>query len=282
MNAENEKIEIQLLLEAIHMKYGYDFRSYAKASIKRRILHRLSLSGLKTISEMLHRILNDEEFFSTLLLDLSINVTEMFREPDFFKAVKEKIVPGLKILPFIKVWHAGCSTGEEVYSLAIVMKEEGLYDKTQIYATDFNEKAIEKAKEGIYPIDRMKEYTENYRKAGGLASFADYYTARYDNAIMETSLEKNIVFSDHNLATDGVFGEMNLILCRNVLIYFNRKLQDRAIKLFADSLCDGGFLCLGSKESIRFSKYSDDFEDVAMGERIYRKKLTGQRLKVEA
>jgi chemotaxis protein methyltransferase CheR len=197
----------------------------------------------------------------------------MFREPHFFRALREKIVPGLKILPFIKVWHAGCATGEEVYSLAIVMKEEGLYDKTQIYATDFNEEVIEKAKEGIYPIDGMKEYTENYKRAGGLASFADYYTARYDHAIMENSLKEHIVFSDHNLATDSVFGEMNLILCRNVLIYFNRQLQDRVIKLFTDSLCDAGFLCLGSKESIRFSKYSDDFEDVAMGDKIYRKKL---------
>ncbi len=272
-NSENQKIEIKLLLEAIHMKYGYDFRSYAKASIKRRILHTLSVSGSKTISEMQHRILDDEQFFSSLLLDLSINVTEMFRDPAFFAAVRKKIFDGLKILPFIKVWHAGCATGEEVYSLAIVMKEEGLYDKTRIYATDSNEEAIEKAKEGIYPIDRMKEYTENYRKAGGLASFADYYTARYDNAIMENSLKENIVFSDHNLATDGVFGEMNLILCRNVLIYFNRQLQDRVIKLFVNSLCDGGFLCLGSKESVRFSEDSDAFEDLDMKRKIYRKKL---------
>jgi chemotaxis protein methyltransferase CheR len=272
-NRENEKIEIKLLLQAIYLKYGYDFRSYSKASVKRRILHRLSVSGLKTISEIQHKILNDEQFFSSLLSDLSINVTEMFREPRFFRALREKVIPGLKILPFIKVWHAGCATGEEVYSLAIVMKEEGLYDKTQIYATDFNEEVIEKAKEGIYPIDGMKEYTENYKRAGGLASFADYYTARYDHAIMENSLKEHIVFSDHNLATDSVFGEMNLILCRNVLIYFNRQLQDRVIKLFTDSLCDAGFLCLGSKESIRFSKYSDDFEDVAMGDKIYRKKL---------
>lgn len=269
--ANNENIEIQLLLQAIYLKYGYDFRDYAKASIKRRILQRLSKSDLKSISEMQHRILYDEQFFSSTLLDLSINVTEMFREPSFFRTVREKIIPILKKKPFIKVWHAGCATGEEVYSIAILLKEEGLYEKTQIYATDFNQDVIKKAKDGIYSIKGMKEYTRNYKKAGGLSSFADYYTARYDYAIMENSLKENIVFADHNLATDEVFGEMDLIFCRNVLIYFTRELQDRVIRLFRDSLCEGGFLCLGSKESIRFSEHSSDFEDVALGEKIYRK-----------
>lgn len=269
--ANNENIEIQLLLQAIYLKYGYDFRDYAKASIKRRILQRLSKSDLKSISEMQHRILYDEQFFSSTLLDLSINVTEMFREPSFFRTVREKIIPILKKKPFIKVWHAGCATGEEVYSMAILLKEEGLYEKTQIYATDFNQDVIKKAKDGIYSIKGMKEYTRNYKKAGGLSSFADYYTARYDYAIMENSLKENIVFADHNLATDEVFGEMDLIFCRNVLIYFTRELQDRVIRLFRDSLCEGGFLCLGSKESIRFSEHSSDFEDVALGEKIYRK-----------
>ncbi len=268
----NESIEIQLLLQAIYLKYGYDFRNYAKASIKRRILQRLSRSGLKSISEMQHRILYNEQFFSSTLLDLSINVTEMFREPSFFSAVRGKIIPILRKEPFIKVWHAGCATGEEVYSTAILLKEEGLYESSRIYATDFNQDVIKKAKDGIYPISSMKGYTRNYKKAGGLSSFADYYTARYDCAIMENSLKENIVFADHNLATDEVFGEMNLIFCRNVLIYFTRELQDRVIRLFRDSLCDGGFLCLGSKESIRFSEHSNDFEDVALGEKIYRKK----------
>lgn len=268
----NESIEIQLLLEAIYLKYGYDFKNYSKASIKRRILQRLSRSRVKSISEMQHKILNDEQFFSSLLLDLSINVTEMFRDPSFFGAVREKIVPILEKEPFFKVWHAGCATGEEVYSMAILLKEEGLYEKTQIYATDFNQDVIKKAKDGIYPMSSMKEYTRHYKNAGGLSSFTDYYTARYDYAMMKNSLKENIVFADHNLATDEVFGEMNLICCRNVLIYFTRELQDRVIRLFRDSLCDGGFLCLGSKESIRFSEYSYDFEDVALGEKIYRKK----------
>ncbi len=275
--ANNENIEIQLLLQAIYLKYGYDFRNYAKASIKRRILQRLSNSDLKSISEMQHRILYDEKFFSSTLLDLSINVTEMFREPSFFRTVREKIIPILKKRPFIKVWHAGCATGEEVYSMAILLKEEGLYERTQIYATDFNQDVLKKAKDGIYSIGNMKEYTRNYKKAGGLSSFADYYTARYDYAIMENSLKENIVFADHNLATDEVFGEMNLIFCRNVLIYFTRELQDRVIRLFRDSLCEDGFLCLGSKESIRFSEHSSDFEDVALGEKIYGK---SERMKI--
>ena len=268
----NENIEIQLLLQAIYLKYGYDFRNYARASIKRRILQRFSKSGLKSISEMQHGVLYDEQFFSSLLVDLSINVTEMFREPLFFKAIREKVIPVLRKEPFIKVWHAGCATGEEVYSMAILLKEEGLYERSRIYATDFSQGVIEKAKDGIYSIGNMKEYTQNYKKAGGLSSFADYYTARYDYAIMENSLKENIVFADHNLATDGVFGEMNIIFCRNVLIYFTRELQDRVMGIFRDSLCEGGFLCLGSKESIRFSECSHDFEDMVLGEKIYRKK----------
>ena len=272
MRIENENIEIKLLLEAIYLKYGYDFRNYAKASIKRRILQRLSLSGLKTISEMQHKILYDKQFFEILIQDISINVTEMFRDPSFYKAVREKVIPVLKELSFIKVWHAGCATGEEVYSMTILLKEEGLYDKTTIYATDFNEGVIKKAKDGIYPADRLKEYTYNYQKAGGQSSFTDYYTARYEYALINKSLKKNIVFADHNLVTDGVFGEMNMIMCRNVLIYFNRDLQNRVIRLFKDSLCKNGFLCLGSKESIRFSEYSDDFENFARKEKIYRKR----------
>lgn len=270
--AESERIEIELLLQAIYLRYGYDFRNYAKTSIRRRILHRLSLSGLNTISEMQHRVLYDKQFFETLLLDLSINVTEMFRDPSFYRAISEKVIPVLKSQPFVKVWHAGCSTGEEVYSMAILLKEEGLYEKTRIYATDFNEAAIQKAKAGVYPLSRFKEYTYNYQKAGGVRSFADYYVADYEYAVMDKSLKENIVFADHNLVTDSVFGEMNLILCRNVLIYFSRELQDRVIKLFRDSLGNGGFLCLGSKESIEFSGCSDDFENVVKKEKIYRKR----------
>ncbi len=273
-NVENENIEIKLLLEAIYLKYGYDFRDYAKTSIKRRILHRLSLSNLKTISDMQHGLLNDKEFFETLLQDLSINVTEMFRDPIFYRAIRKKIIPVIKDRPFVKIWHAGCASGEEVYSMAILLKEEGMYEKVRIYATDFNEEIINKAKKGIYPIDRVKEYTFNYQKAGGTASFADYYTARYDFAVMDSSLKKNIVFSDHNLVTDSVFGEMDVIVCRNVLIYFSRELQNRVFRLFRDSLFPVGFLCLGSKESVRLSECSDEFEDFVKKEKIYMKKGT--------
>lgn len=269
---ENEKIEFDLLLQAIYQKYGYDFRNYARASLKRRIRYRLSQSNFKTISEMQHKLLYDSKFFATLLSDLTINVTEMFRDPSFFKALREIVIPELKKQPFVKVWHAGCSSGEEVYSTAILLKEEGLYKTSLIYATDADDVVLDKAKSGVFAIDRMKDYTLNYRKSGGLASFADYYTARYDNAIMDNSLKKNIVFSNHNLVTDGVFGEMDMIICRNVFIYFNRDLQDRVFRLFSESLHPGGFLCLGTKETIRFSSFSGDFENVADHEKIYRKK----------
>lgn len=272
MNAENQNIEIQLILEAIFLKYGYDFRNYGKAHVKRRILRRRSIAEMTSLSEMQHRILYDKDFFETLLLDLSITVTEMFRDPSFFKALRKEVIPILKTYPFIKIWHAGCATGEEVYSMAILLKEEGLYERAQIYATDFNEVVLQKAKEGIYPIDRLKDYTLNYQKAGGLESFADYYTAKYESAIIDSSLKKIIVFTDHNLATDGVFGEMNLINCRNVLIYFNKELQNRVLGLFYDSLCRNGFLCLGRKESLKFSEYADKFELVVPAEKIYRKK----------
>jgi chemotaxis protein methyltransferase CheR len=273
----NQNIEIRLLIEAIYQKYGYDFRSYSMASIKRRILRRLSLSGLESISALQHKIIYDESFFSTLLLDLSINVTEMFRDPSFYLALRQTIVPELKKYPFLKIWHAGCATGEEVYSVAIVLQEEGLFERTHIYATDFNEVVIQKARQGIYEIDKLKTYTRNYQNAGGCASFGDYYTARYEYARMKQFLKENITFSDHNLVTDGTFGEMNMILCRNVLIYFNRELQNRVFGLLKESLCEGGYLCIGTKESIRFSSVSDDFEDVVKKERIYRKKAKNEK-----
>lgn len=269
---ENERLEIQLLLEAIYQKYGYDFRHYAFAHTKRRLEHRRALEDLPHFSEMLHRVIYDEPFFQTLLLDLSINVSEMFRDPWFYKRVREVVFPYLKTYPFAKVWHAGCSAGEEVYSMCIFLEEEGMDEHVQVYATDFNEVILQKAKDGIYPMDRVREYTTNYQKAGGLLSFSDYYTADYDHVIMKRSLKEHVLFSSHNLVTDGVFGEMNLIFCRNVLIYFNRELQNRVLKLFVDSLCPGGFLCLGSKESIKFSSVSDKFDIVSERDRIYRKK----------
>ena len=268
----DEQLEIQLLLEAIFRKYGYDFRNYAFAHTKRRLEHRRAHEGLRSFSEMQHRVIRDEPFFNKVLLDLSINVTEMFRDPWFYQRVRDTVIPHLKTYPFIKVWHAGCSSGQEVYSMGILLEEEGVKDRVQIYATDFNERILEKAKLGIYPMDLVREYTANYQQSGGTRSFSDYYAADYDNVVMKSFLKDKMLFSPHNLVTDGVFGEMNIIFCRNVLIYFNRELQNRVLQLFCDSLCPGGFLCLGSKESLRFSDVADQFEVVSEREKIYRKK----------
>jgi chemotaxis protein methyltransferase CheR len=259
---KNENLEIALLLDAIYLKYGYDFRSYSRSHIKRRILGKFARSGLSSISQMQHKILYDNSFFHEILLELSLNVTEMFRDPDFFKAVREKLLPLLKTYPFIKIWHAGCSTGEEVYSMAILLKEEGLYERCLLYATDFNQVVLNKAEEAIYSLDYFKQNALNYTKAGGKCSFADYFTVKYDAAMLDGSLKKNIVFADHNLVTDGIFGEMNLIICRNVLIYFNRQLQNNVLRLFYDSLVPGGFLCLGTKESLTFSDLRTKFSSV--------------------
>lgn len=269
---KNESLEITLLLEAIYQKHGYDFRHYASTHIKRRLEHRRALLGLASFSEMQHRVIYEEGFFDTLLLDLSINVTEMFRDPWFYKAVREKIVPHLQTYPFVKVWHAGCSAGQEVYSMAILLEEEKMKKRSQTYATDFNDYILSKAKDAIYPIDTVREYTANYIKSGGKNEFSDYYTADNTNVILKKSLKEGVLFSSHNLVTDGVFGEMHVIFCRNVLIYFNRELQDKVLQLFYDSLCPGGFLCLGSKEDLQFSAIADGFDVVSSKEKIYRKR----------
>lgn len=272
MNMESIDIEVELFISALFIKYGYDFRNYSKAHIKRRILHRLTLTpDINNISELIHKILYDEEFFKSIISDFSINVTEMFRDPSFYKEIREKVIPYLRTYPYIKIWHAGCSTGEEVYSMAILLKEEGLYDRAQIYATDFNDSVLEEAKTGIYPIERIKEYTQNYQRAGGTDSFSKYYTAKYNLVKFDDSLKKRVVFSNHNLVTDGAFGEMNLIICRNVLIYFDRDLQDRVFRLFKESLVHGGILGIGSKESINFSSIKNDFVTIAEKDKIYKK-----------
>lgn len=274
-NTENETnvdIELELLLQAIHRKYGYDFSEYSRAHIKRRVINRLSTSGLSTISHLQEYVLYDREFASLLLQDLSINVTEMFRDPGFYRAIREKVIEILKTWSFIKIWHAGCSTGEEVYSMAILLKEEGLYDRVQIYATDFNQNAIEKAREGIFPVDLMKQYSQNYINAKSKRSFSDYYLAQYDHAIMDKSLKANIVWAHHNLVTDNDFAETHMIVCRNVLIYFNKTLQNKVVKLFHHSLAYGGILCLGNKESLQFSDHEQYFEPVDKHQKIFRKK----------
>lgn len=271
---ENQEIEIRLLIEALYLKYGFDFRNYSKAHLKRRILNRFKITGLNTITEMTEKVIYDSSFTDQLLMDLSITVTEMFRDPSFYKALRQSVLPVLRTYPHVKIWHAGCASGEEVYSMAIMLKEEGLLHKTQIYATDFNPNIIKYAKRAQYPISRIKEFTVSYQKAGGKRSFSDYYAADDVSAKLNDALRKNIVFANHNLVTDSVFAEMNLVVCRNVLIYFDRQLQDRVIGLFRESLSGGGFLCLGSKENLQFSSHYDAFEPVVDQERIYIKKYS--------
>ncbi|MCK9616843.1 MAG: protein-glutamate O-methyltransferase CheR [Lentimicrobiaceae bacterium] len=272
LHNETLNIEINLLLEAIYQRYGFDFRNYSKAHLKRRLLHRLGLSGLNNISEMQGKLLHEENFIHTLLSDLSITVTEMFRDPEFYKSVRNHVFPSLKTYPFFRIWHAGCSTGEEVYSMAIMLMEEGLYNRAQIYATDFNHKALQVAKTGVYSAEHCKEYGNNYQKAGGKKDFSDYYASTYNSIILDNDLKRNIVFAEHNLVIDSDFTEVNLIVCRNVLIYFNSKLQNEVHLLFLKSLIKGGFLCLGSKESIQFSKSASFFTAVDANQKIYQKK----------
>lgn len=270
-----QDIETDLLLDAVFHRFGYDFRDYNKAHVKRRILHRMQTTGARSISEMQHKVLHEEGFIEVVLRDLSINVTEMYRDPSFYLSIRNEVFPILKTYPYIKIWHAGCATGEEVYSFAIMLKEEGLLNRAQIYATDFNPLVLETARKGIYPISRIKEYTQNYQLAGGKQSFSDYYLAKYDSVILDQSLRKNIVFAEHNLVTDSVFAEVHLIVCRNVLIYFNKELQNRVVKLFTDSLVKGGFLGLGSKENLMFTDVYDNYFVTDAKEKIYKKKVQG-------
>ncbi|HWJ13832.1 MAG TPA: protein-glutamate O-methyltransferase CheR [Gemmatimonadaceae bacterium] len=266
-----ERVEIELLLEGVFRHYGFDFRSYAYASIRRRLWKRVEAEALSSISELQALVLHDSTAMDRLLLDLSISVTAMFRDPDFYRVFRQDVVPLLRTYPFIRIWHAGCSTGEEVYSAAIVLEEEGLLDRARIYATDINGNVLKQAKAGIFPLTRMQEYTENYIRAGGTRSFSEYYTAMYDGALFSPSLTRNTVFSQHNLVTDRSFSEFHMVFCRNVLIYFDRALQDRVHSLFYDSLVMFGVLALGSKESLRFSQYEDCYEMLHVKERIYRK-----------
>jgi len=268
-----EKIELHLFLEALYQRYGYDFRHYAQASVRRRVRQILAKSGYARISELIPKLLYDEAFSQAVICEFSVAVTEMFRDPDFYSSLRQKVVPYLKTYPFIKIWHAGCATGEEVYSLAILLQEEGLYERATVFATDFNETVLEKAKEGIYPLKDIRQYTTNYQKAGGARPFAEYYHAQYESAIMDQSLKRNITFASHNLVTDGVFGEMHLIFCRNVLIYFDKTLQNRVVSLFADSLNSNGFLCLGTKETLQFSDVATAFKVIDERTRIYQKRI---------
>lgn len=270
--SELEDIELDVFLDLINRCYGYDFHEYARASIKRRIKNIAVIDGYKHISEMLPRILYDEEFRNRFLEGMSVTVTEMFRDPWVFKTMREQVLPKLRIFPQINIWHAGCATGEEVYSIAIMLKEEGLLENSQIYATDFNNHSLEIAQKGIYPLDRLKVFTQNYLKAGGKNSFSDYYHVKYNSARFDASLKENIVFSNHNLTKDRVFGEMNLVICRNVLIYFKQSLQDKVLTLLTDSLLPNGYLVLGDKEAIDFTPIRNHFVKIAAKEKIFRLK----------
>jgi chemotaxis protein methyltransferase CheR len=270
-NSDLERLEIELLLEGVYRHYGFDFRSYAYASIRRRLWKRVEGEELRTISELAARILHDQDAMERLLLDLSVNVTAMFRDPSFYLEFRERVIPLLRTYPFIRIWHAGCSTGEEVFSMAILLEEEGLYDRARLYATDINDVVLQRARQGIFPLDRMQEYTENYIRAGGKQSFSEYYTAKYDGAIFKPELTRNIVFSQHNLVTDRSFSEFHVIFCRNVLIYFDKTLQNRVHSLFYDSLVMFGILALGSKESLKFSQYEPCYEKLSPTEKLYRK-----------
>jgi chemotaxis protein methyltransferase CheR len=266
-----DEIELALLLEGVYRRYGFDFREYAPASLRRRVWRRVHAEGLSTISALQDRLLHDPACMERLLLDLSINVTAMYRDPTFYTTFREKVVPLLRTYPFTRIWVAGCSTGEEVYSLAILLAEEGVYERTRIYATDINESVLDRARAGVFPLDKMREYTENYIKAGGKRAFSEYYLAKYDGAQFQRSLVENVVFAQHNLVSDRSFNEFNVVVCRNVMIYFDRALQDRVHRLFYDSLTMFGVLALGAKESIKFSPFEDRFEDLDANERLYKK-----------
>jgi chemotaxis protein methyltransferase CheR len=272
MSDRLEDIEIQLLLQALHLRYHYDFRNYALASIKRRLKHARDQMGFPTFSALQDGLLHNPSVLPGLLDYLTIQVSEMFRDPAYFRAIRENVVPHLRTYPSLKVWVAGCSDGEELYSLVILFREEGLEERSLFYATDINQQALANARAGVFGLDRIRLFTENHRRSGGKSSLSDYYSAAYGRASFDKSLRKNVVFADHSLVTDAVFGEMQLISCRNVLIYFNRSLQDRAIALFRDSLVRKGFLGLGAKENIRFSDHAGDFLDFVQPEKIYQRR----------
>ena len=272
MGDRNFDIELQLLIDAIYLKYHFDFRGYATASLKRRLRAAMLRFDCQTLSQLQDRVLHDPASFPTLLDFLTVPVTEMFRDPSYFRALRETVVPLLRTYPSLKVWVAGCSTGEEVYSLAILLREEGLLQRTLIYATDINPRTLQKAEAGVYDLERIAGFTENHRRSGAHSSLSDYYTTGYDRAVFDKSLKQNIVFTDHSLATDSVFADVQLVSCRNVLIYFDRELQDRAVGLFREALCRKGFLGIGSRESLRFSSHADAFTDLVREERIFQKR----------
>ncbi len=267
-----EDIEIRLLLEALYLRYHYDFRHYAPASLKRRLRLARDQLGFKTVSALQEGLLHEPDMLPVLLGYLTVQVSEMFRDPSYFKAIRDMVVPHLRTYPSLKLWIAGCSDGEELYSFVILFREEGLEERTLFYATDINQEALARAQAGVFSLERMQLFTENHRKSGGKSSLSDYYSAAYGRASFDKSLRERVVFADHSLVTDAVFAEMHMISCRNVLIYFYRELQDRAVGLFKDSLARKGFLGLGAKESLRFSRHAGAFSDFVREEKIYQRR----------
>lgn len=272
---EPEDVELELFIRGLQLRHGYDFGGYARASLKRRVLHLAETGGYGSLGELTSKILRDDALLPAVVAGLSVPVSDMFRNPTVFKALREEVFPVLASWPRINIWQAGCAHGEEVYSLAILLEEAGLYERSQIYATDFNEAALARAREGIFPAKEARQYSENYQAAGGKRSLADYYHARYERIKIDERLKRNIHFANHNLVADGVFCEAQLILCRNVLIYFTNPLQDRVLGLFRDSLARGGFLCLGNKESLEFAPSAAAFSAVNSRARIFRLQARG-------
>lgn len=267
--SELQDVEVYLFIEAMRLRHGYDFRHYARASIKRRILGLLDVFGVARVADLLPVVLYDPDFPARAITRLSVPVSEMFRDPEEFQVLRERVIPELRSWPQIIIWLAGCAGGEEVYSLAILLKEEGLYERCQIYATDINDEALAKAEEGVYSLAHLREAEENYRRAGGPFALSHYYQTSYEFGIIDSALRNNIVFAHHNLVSDGVFCEVHLVMCRNVFIYFDKMLQNRVLGLFADSFARSGFLCLGTKESLHLADRGDDFRIVDPKRRIY-------------
>lgn len=272
MHDKDFDIELQLLLQAVFLKYHYDFRGYAEASLRRRLRTALGHFRVRTLSQLQDLVMHDERTFPVLLDFMTVPVTEMFRDPSYFRSLRELAIPLLRTYPSLKLWVAGCSTGEEAYSLAILLREEGLLDRALIYATDINPATLQKAESGVYEIDRIPAFTENHRQSGAKTPLLDYYTTGYGRAIFDKSLREHMVFSDHSLATDSVFAEVHLVSCRNVLIYFNHELQDRAVGLFREALVRRGFLGIGARESLRFTSHAAAFTEVVRADRVYQKK----------
>jgi chemotaxis protein methyltransferase CheR len=270
-----EQLEIELLLEAIYRQHGLDFRNYALPSLRRRLWNAVQSEGVNTLSALQEKVLHDEDCVNRLIPQVSVSVTTMFRDPSFFVSFRQNVVPLLRSFPFVRIWHAGCATGEEVYSMAILLQEEGLLERSRLYATDLDAGALEQSKSGIFSLEQMQEYSANYIKAGGKETLSSYYTAKYDHAIFRAALRKNMVFSQHNLASDGPFNEFNVILCRNVMIYFDEVLQERALSLFHQSLRRRGFLALGQRESLAHTQFTSLYEELDGREKLYRKLPAG-------